>query len=407
MNLFVRSRSFRCLVARVFLITAVLAVLPGSALAAEGGVAISRLPVSLAIKGECRGSTFLGVVDTGTPETFIDASATDLYGEFISTLPSPGVEEPHVMKVCEGIPLSLGGQRLALSPVCVASLEGVMRGTGLPLQAIIGVRSLRFSRLWLNHSTGRLQLASIDEAAEMDSWKSTPMIKPVDIVHVRLPLAGDILNFVVDTGDNGSISLEYKEFQRLVEQGVIEPSADAVTISFDAVGKKEAEKSGTFRKGEFMGVPLAGHDVGATAANAIGLKWLFQLDCLFDFPAAEVRYRPRVDAPNPVDLAPLLGAALSFEPITHEARVEAIMAGSVLAQAGIKQGDKLVKFGNLTGADMNVIRLAEYVQALPPDGVPITVRNKADGQMRDMKVKFARLPRILDLHEAGTAEAER
>lgn len=301
--------------------------------------------------------------------------------------------------------MSLGGHRLPISTVWVTSFGGLRRSTGLPLEAIIGVQHLRFSRLWVNHSTGQLKFASLAQAEETQTWKSVPMVEPVYRVHVMLPLEGETLNFLLDTGSNAALSLDDKLFQHLVEQKVIETS-EGRSVTFDVHGKKKIDSAGVFRKGEFMGLPLAGHRVSSGALNWIGLKWLFQFDCLFDFPASQFRFHPRASTPNPVEMGLLLGVALTFGGENHEAVVDTIAESSALAKTGIKQGDKILKFGSLEAADINAISLSEYVQALPPEGVSITIRGKADGQVREVKVKFVELPRIRSTEASNMSHIE-
>lgn len=376
--------------------------LPGRELVDEVSFPIPKVPQIHTGEGECRERTFRFVIDSGSLNTIIDSHASHLYGDFIKTASMFGERGLRDgVEIREGIPLSLRGNPLALSPVAVTSLESLVEGTGLKLDALIGVRQLRFSRLWISNSTGQLRLVSREQAEETQSWKSAPLVEPFDGVHVALALEGRTLVFLVDTGNNGSISLENEVFTSLVDEGVIQPR-DNESVAYDILGRKKTAQMGVFRKGEFMGIRLAGHTVSSSdERNLVGLQWLFEFDCLFDFPGMQFRFHARSDTPNLVDLAPLLGAALRFDVTTGEAIVETILETSPLAESGIKQGDRILKFGMLEGEDMNIIRLSEYVQELPPEEIPVTIRGKADSAVRELRVKFSEFPRIRRIQDDG------
>jgi len=369
--------------------------LSGRELTDEVSFPITKTPQMHTGEGECREGTFRFVVDTGTLNTVIDKQASHLYGDFIKTASMTGANSAQDgVEIREGFPLSLKGHPLALSPVVVTSLDSLAEVTGLKLDAVIGVRQLRFSRLWISNSTGQLRLVSREQSEETQSWKAAPIVEPFQGVHLALDIEGRRLVFLVDTGSNESISLENEVFTRLVGEGVIQPT-DGGSVDYDIFGKKKTTQSGLFQKGEFMGLKLTGHIVSSSdERNSVGLKWLLGFDYIFNFPEMQFRYHPRPDAPNPIDLGPLLGAALRFDVTAGEAIVETISGAGPLAESGIKQGDRILKFGMLEGENMNIIRLSEDVQELPPEGIPVTIRGKTDSAVRELRVKFSELPRI-------------
>ena len=112
---------------------------------------------------------------------------------------------------------------------------------------------------------------------------------------MRLPSEG-FVSFVVNTGDNVSLTLTRKVFNRLVEKRKLVPETPAPSIGSDVV---------QCRSGVIECIELGPHRFFNVAVmegtwQSVGLGFLERFDVEFDFPNAIAVFRPgrHIDAPD-------------------------------------------------------------------------------------------------------------
>lgn len=166
------------------------------------------------------------------------------------------------------------------------------------------------------------------------------------------------LEFIIDSGSNGSIELPAGMFDDYVKAGLIKPGR-IKSIGHSLGGARHASR-GWFNKGELMGKPLRGVTVSAGGRGRLGLRWLSQFNFSIDFQKKELRYEPRVNY-NAVLAGMSVGWDLSFE--VNGAVVDRLRPDgkSPAEEAGIRIGDRIEAIGSLDVSKSSLADLNNFV----------------------------------------------
>jgi len=223
----------------------------------------------------------------------------------------------------------------------------------------------------------------------------------------------------VDTGSDGSIAIPEPAFDRLEKLGFIEESP--ILMKTQSLNRIRDSRRGWFLKGELMGMPLRGMDVVSSArkpSTPLGLIWLSCFNFELDHQKNTMRFEQRGNpAPAPA-LQMMLGAVLMYD--EEGARVFRIRPDGEgpFEKAGLKVGDRIVKFGELEASEIDLPNVAELIVRNPlgeievrysrEDGVPMETVVKLekfistrDFSGRDVLRKAPRRNRDRDSRDAG------
>jgi hypothetical protein len=117
-------------------------------------------------------------------------------------------------------------------------------------------------------------------------------------------------------------------------------------------------REGKFQKGELLDRPLKDWKVDSGGdLNLLGLAFLVNYNLIIDFEHAKLFYQARACDP-PVSDTKILGAAVLFakgEGLIYKLRPE----GGAAREAGLTEGDRIVRFGDLMDGDFNARSLYE------------------------------------------------
>jgi len=348
---------------------------------------LPRVPAYVIAEATVAGKPSVVLLDTHAGSSALDDSRTDAVRFELrkkNILASDGTMYP--MMTYAGHPIKLGGITIDRPTVVISDLSAFSIYTGRPLDGVIGMRVMEAGKIFLNYDEGIFQI-------HVGPWKlNKPDCTVVDLSEAgeapefNTEILGQRVSFCVDTGHNGCIELESKVFEALVQQGCIEPAkVDARGIS---IGGMNRATQGWFLKGELMGKNLAGVRVDSNPTLSIlGLEWLYGFNTEIDFGDRKLRYQLRRDAKLPGSVHVMLGAILKYD--SSGAQIERLRAsGGAAADAGLKPGDVIEKFGGLNAKGMNAASMGEAVADAAGKEIAVRFLRKADGEHVDTKLKL-------------------
>lgn len=322
---------------------------------------IPKTGAFLPLKARCEGREFYCTLDTGSLETAIDEKSDYLYGSLIQINQGDPRSNTKKSEVREGLPFKLGNYSLPADVVTVLPLDGMQKALGFNLKAIIGVRQLKATHIYVNNSGGRISILEKVPVDIIERWSRCEIDPKLQGVRVTLELQGKPRQFVVSTAMTDFLDLEESLYLEVVQSNSAAKLNDQSAIYGVETSGKTMQRRAVFQKGYFMGRALAGCPVNSGNENKIGLRWLHQYDYLIDFEGLNLYYRSRVLS-HPVDPWVILGVQLSFDIAKHEAVISKLGANSLLQNVGVKEGDRLVTFGNLKESEINFVTLEEEIQ---------------------------------------------
>jgi len=231
------------------------------------------------------------------------------------------------------------------------------RLAGVDIRGIMGIKPLDDCSIWLDFDHETLKIVR-QMGPPPDSMKSLDFIYPENgqIPRIELELEGHKLQFIPDTGFNGCMGLQHDVFAKLVADGVIEPAAipGAEVLQGETEGRKVA--SGRFKRGTLLGLDLTTsevHDSGSV--NNLGMMFLVNFNSIFDYVGKKFYYERRQALP-PLASDRMLGAIILF-PEGRNTVYRLYRNRSPAREAGLMEGDHLVRLGPLTDAEMNAASL--------------------------------------------------
>jgi hypothetical protein len=245
------------------------------------------------------------------------------------------------------------------------------------IRGIIGFNELGKGKLFLNFSQKAIELHTDDWRIDNGDYHEARLFhrKP-RLPYIETSFFGSKRSFLIDTGFDGTIQLPAELFDELVEAGRIELRRTPMRI-MGGTGVIESVRSGWLLEGSLMGKDLTGIPVDTAQEAKLGLEWLFGFDVELDMAAGKIRYRLINDPTPPIDWRLMLGARLSFH--AEGARLESLKPGGGAAEnAGLKVGDLIVEFGELSAKQMSNGTLATIVEQAAGGTLSLRVKKASD-----------------------------
>ena len=346
---------------------------------------IPRVPVDITTKVSVDGKDRLFVVDTGAEASVFDLSRwvsanPDLKDLNVRYSDSQATQRTFFNARCPFyIAPSLRAQSLIVEhpTVAIIDLHEFSDRLGWKLDGILGMPALSAGIISLNYDKRLLEIHAGPWRLNPSDSHEMDLEKDMGVPIFDVQLGGHPVQFLIDTGDCGCVSLETSVFEALVKEGWIEV-ADTEETWLGAWGRY-SRRRGWFLKGELMGRTLVGVSVcGDPEVSLLGLEWLYGFNTEIDFTARKFRYQKRSDAPPPMDSVMMIGAGLTYG--RRGALVEKLWPKTgAAANAGLKNGDVIEAFDGLKSAQMNSTAIAERVAANAGKTIKVRFLRKSDG----------------------------
>jgi len=329
-------------------------------------------------------------------------SALTVFDAKLSTLLNSTNESKHVstanrdmdLKIYDSPIFSVGQWNFSPSKAICVDLQSLRELEGGDLRGIIGSDALGECVLYLDfdHGTMRITKDNVSPPVGMQrlSLYKTTYNAPI----VKLDLDGRVMSLVIDTGYNNCFGLRHEIFAGMIADGTIVLKGDAT-----AMGESGKMKSrwGTFTKGQLLGVSLVGLPVMETNKIAtIGLGFLLNFNLVVNFKSGDLFYQIR-EAKPPILAGEMLGAILKFS--DGDSYVYSLYPYPSPAQiAGLKVGDRILRLGPLSKAEINSRAIYELCLRHPGEALPVELlrsgeKNSISTQIKLEEYRFIYPPR--------------
>lgn len=226
--------------------------------------------------------------------------------------------------------------------------------TGLPIAGVIGWPSLKGKSLAIDHEKKVFQIWE-GKAAVPELATTLPIKEEQGLPHITAKIGATEVSILIDTGDNGSISLIPTEFERLVGEGWIKPSPNVAHEV--GVGGGNAVQSGSFTRGTLFGVHLKGMHAASTSSgrNTVGLEFLLKLNIRISNSPSLFSYSLRTSPETPINPNRMSGMFLIFRD-GHGVVAKLKPGGQGRAEkAGLMLKDEIVSIDELAGKPLDVL----------------------------------------------------
>ena len=283
----------------------------------------------------------------------------------------------------------------------LTDVRSLAKYLGRDVMGVIGLSEMADRKVFLDYQNSTLDIHRGDWKLKAADVQETKLTQSISGAVFEASIEDLKCSFLIDSGDNGCLSLQPATFDQLVDAGVIKVAevAGRAVAAFSVT----RHKKGWFLKGRLMGKDLRGVSVDA-GRERVGVGWLCGFQAEIDLAARELRYRVIEDAKPPIVLERMLGMIILFE--EGLARVERLQPGGSgpAEQAGIKEGDRIAAFGDLERGQLTGSNIMEMVAAKA--GSSIRVKLYRPNDVAPLEVKLE-LPKIIsDWDFAGMPKTE-
>jgi len=265
--------------------------------------------------------------------------------------------------------ITMGHWDLPDSKVGILDCNAFRTHLGSNVRGMIGVSVLRQCALWLDFDHSSLKiLQNVTPPAAMAGLKLS--FNSGGVPCVKWDVRGQIIELMIDTGDNSCIGLRHDTFLQLVSDGTIALDRKANARSETANGQV-TQLSGRFTKGRLLGMNLTGVPVGdRQESNFIGVGFLLNFNVIVDLQGARLLYQQR-KAMSPIQPGVMLGIGFTFP--EGRARVDRLAPAGPAARAGIREGDRIARLGPLQQSDLNIYSIYELCLNHARESLPVEI----------------------------------
>jgi len=338
-------------------------VLLEGAFDADGGLIL--VPVRF------EGKIYRFVLDTGCTHNVFDTSLRERLGKPMKTVRVKTASDPVALKIFQAPGALVGKIDLRYSgPVVAVDLAELRRVDGRDIRGIVGMRTLRWLAVRLDFDRERLTVFESD-GKQHPEWGAAV---PIEFTKDLLPLIkatlpdGSVRPVQIDTGDNGSCTVEGKLFSTMVAQKKLK-THEALFTDLGKTHRKRSARLGdlTIGKTTYQGLVF---DEGLEAK--LGLEFLSRHVVTLDFRGRTMYLRPgrRFDRTDEDDMS-----GVHIWRISGEVQVHSVDRDSPARQAGIRPGDVVVKMdGRDLGAGVSLWAIRNRLKAGGGTKVTLTFR---------------------------------
>ena len=328
------------------------------------------LPVTIA------GEEHLFIMDTGATITVFDKSLKKYLGKEKRYMPIFSHDKAAKVKIYD-IPESFVGQmKLNCEEVCCMDLTLFSLIYGKKIRGIVGMNFLKHHVIRLDYDQGKVfffksntnSKSELGQEFNLEFISGYPYFK---IPCIDITLFDDIkVKFKIDTGKNGSISLNRDDFKRLISKEQMNKTTSLYgTIS----GLLESD---SVRCKNFSIEPLGEQDViidSNPLHNLIGMRYLSRYLVTFDFPNSKV-YLKKGKNFNKVDEDDMSGLHLLL--ISDNVVVHSIDPGSPSIEAGIQTDDIILKVNGKGANTYGMWKLRDLLMSGDKKEITMAIKRK-------------------------------
>jgi hypothetical protein len=332
---------------------------------------------SIALEANLLGSSCLLRLDTGAVHTTLHKHMRERFlaagivpSSKMGLIGAGGT--PLAADVFPGRPINVANVELAASNslICLSTSIRSARHDGRRIDGNLGMDILGQHRILIDYDRSTIKLWSTEPNGwTPPDWTSIPLedfAKYGDIVTYGANATienGIRIRFLLDTGNTTEVTASHETYRTLSEDArIVELGTDTVR----GVGGQFTTKFGRLDTVHFGPYTHRSLEVTAARQDAIGLGYLCQFVCLFDFPARRLYLKPAklfgrgncfdldgLVLPETNPLTMLLSSGLT---------VSGTRAGSPAEAVGIQAGDVLQSLGDFELRAYPLSSLYRYVR---------------------------------------------
>jgi len=326
-----------------------------TARAAEGDVLFQQqlhpYPVQPIIPLNVDGKAYPFMLDTGTYGPIFDFSIRKILGPVAQKGMLSSFGSQTETDFYNAPRMNIGRLTLAEWMAATQDCSVHRKVSGLDVRGIMGIKPLDSYSIWFDFDHETLKIEAQAPPPEDMTALDFVYMGSKQIPRVQVELEGETVQFIVDSGFNGSMGLQHEVFAKLVANGSIRQMENAGSERLVG-GGAEKVASGRFKSGTLFGLDLASsevHDSGSV--SNIGMAFLLNFNFVFDL-AGKKFYYVRRHVPPTLDPQQMIGAVILF-PEGRNVIYRINRGPSAAREAGLKEGDHIVRMGSLTDNLMN------------------------------------------------------
>ena len=295
------------------------------------------------------------LVDTGATFTILDTSFMPLLGKPIKKQKAETAIGYDEVALYKPVNINLGNILLSTKhPFLTSDLTILNKVAGIEFHGILGMAVLYKHLLEMNFDDQLLMMTSLPIGDKnrrgFTLLKITPSQQGIPTIPVSV--GNEILNFQIDTGDNGFGRLQSEIIDSLISQRLVESVAIDTMVSISGVTEVRRIR---VREIEIGGNKYRNVVMRESLQNALGIGFLWQHHVIMDFVNKDFFFKKGLGVFH-VEREDKSGLKL----ISHNNQVVVALADArgPAAKAGIKKGDIVTKlYGSpVSGKDLFKLR---------------------------------------------------
>jgi predicted aspartyl protease len=330
------------------------------------------------------GKTYTFELDTGATLHFVDPALKPFLGAYRENKQVDSLGHAIDVEIFDAPAITIGGWILPPSKVGVSDMNRFRSLLGVDIRGYIGANALKGCSLFLDFDHERMRILKGGKAPiGMESLGLAS--KDDSPPFIRCDLQGKTMEFLLDTGATGYLGLQHEAFVAMVQNGAIDMNGARKTAAETGAGRM-VHLTGRFTRGQLLGVNLLNTPVfDANVTNTIGLGFLLNFNAVIDFKNLKFFYQRRKTIP-PIYKGTLLGVGIAFPGGRNY--IYGLAPLGPMAIAGLKIGDRIVRFGPLKEADINAMSIYRVCLDHPGGTVEVQVQHSGEGKASVLKVKL-------------------
>jgi predicted aspartyl protease len=330
------------------------------------------------------------IFDTGCTISALDKTKyQSKLGEPITEVRGSSVGGLMNMPLYRSPEIKLGNEIEYFDRIAAIDLSRVAAISGSECDGVLGADFAQRHVVSINFDRRVIEVE--DGAGEKTSPNAVPLeLKPIGNGNfaVDATVDGVPITLMIDTGDNGSISLNAEDWQRVMHA---HPDVNIHTILASAISGAPLQ-SAAFRLDDLAVGPNHYHGFIATevpnahSPSTIGLRFLRQHIVRFDFEKRELFLKPgsafgetELFDMSGLHLIRSKGATLVYA-VDHESPADA---------AGIHAGDVLEKVNEVSAANLSMRKIRRALKS--GDGGTVSLETQRAGQVQDEHLRLRKM----------------
>jgi predicted aspartyl protease len=330
------------------------------------------------------------IFDTGSTISALDKTTfLSRLGDSISEATANSIAGEVTLDLYRSPEILVDDIAVGLRRIAAVDLSTVRAISGSECDGILGIDFARERVIGLDFDHRLVSINRSESGLPPAGALCLPM-KPIGNGNVAIDatVEGVPVTFMIDTGDNGSISLNPTDWQRVLRS---HSTADVHTILASAVSGKVIQTSGLRVSDLVIG---ANHYTGFVATevrnshgvSTLGLRFLRQHLAIFDFRTDNLYLSPGASfgEKENFDMSGLHLVRFHGETIVY-----AVDSNSPAATAGIQPGDALEKINNVTVDDLSLRQIRRELKSNDGRTVSLTIRH--NNQLLDDRLELKKI----------------